>query len=137
MTAKEFLMQYRNADDEINSHLDEIHRLRSLAAKTTHVMSHDRPAQSEGEDRLASIVARIADMEREVDDEIDRLDGIKRTVQRAIASVPDARLRKVLTLRYIGGKRWEQIAVDMDKQYRWILRLHGRALQEIEKIIFV
>ena len=40
----------------------------------------------------------------------------------------DGRLRDVMRYRYIDGMKWEQIAVVMRLDYRWVLRLHGRAL---------
>ena len=132
MTAKEYLRQYRDADDAINAKLDQIHRLRELATKTTTAMSPAR-VQSSGEpDKLAGIIARIVDMEREVDECIDGLRSIKREVEDAIAQVPDGSQRKVLTLRYINGLRWEEIAVRLNYHYRWVLELHGRGLQAVE-----
>lgn len=35
MTSKEFLQQYQDANRQINAKLDQIHRLRELATKTT------------------------------------------------------------------------------------------------------
>ena len=131
MTAKEYLRQYRDADDAINAKLDQIHRLRELATKTTTAMSPARVKSSGEPDKLAGIIARIVDMEREVDDSIDRLQDTKRQVEDAIAGVRDPRERKVLTLRYINGLRWEEIAVRLNYDYRWVLRLHGKALEKL------
>ena len=133
MTAKEYLRQYRDADDAINAKLDQIHRLRELATKTTTAMSPARVKSSGEPDKLAGIIARIVDMEREVDDSIDRLQDTKRQVEEAISGVRDARERKVLTLRYINGLRWEEIAVRLVYHYRWVLELHGRGLRAVEK----
>ena len=41
MTAKEFLQQYRDADREINAKLDQVHRFRELATKTTQTLTGD------------------------------------------------------------------------------------------------
>ncbi len=70
MTAKEYLMRYRNLDAKIDAKLERITRLRALAEKRTATYS-DMP-RGGGADRY-EIVARIADMERELDADIDRL----------------------------------------------------------------
>ena len=131
MTAKEYLRQYRDADDAINAKLDQIHRLRELATKTTQTLTPDRVRSSGEQDKVAAIVAKIVDIEREVDRDIDGLREIKRQVERAIAMVPDVKQRKVLARRYINGQTWERIAVDLDLSYQWVCELHGRALQNI------
>jgi len=70
MTAKEYLQQYRNADREINAKLDQIHRLRELATKTTTVLTPDK-VQTSQENKTEIIVAKIVDLENEVDKLID------------------------------------------------------------------
>lgn len=130
MTAKEYLQQYRNADRAINTRLDQIHRLRELATKTTQTLTADR-VQSSPENRVERIVSKIADLENEVDSEIDQLGDIRRQVQGVIEQVPNAAQREVLTRRYMIGERWEEIAVELNYDYRWVLKLHGRALDEI------
>lgn len=132
MTPKEYLSQYRDADREINAKLEQIRRLKELATKTTQVISSDR-IQSSPENKIEQICAKIADMETEVDEEIDKLQETKTSVERAISSVPDASQRAVLTRRYINGERWEEIAVKLNYHYRWVLELHGRALQAIKQ----
>jgi DNA-directed RNA polymerase specialized sigma24 family protein len=132
MTTKEYLQQYRNAEDDINIKLDQIHQFRELATKTTQTLTEDNVQSSGSEDKVSAIVSKIVDMEREVDAEIDRLATIKHNVELTISSVPNISQRKILTLRYINGLRWEEIAVRLSYHYRWVLELHGRALQEIQ-----
>ena len=55
----------------------------------------------------------------------------KHAVENAIAAVPDAKQRTVLTRQYINGWTWEKIAVDLDRSYQWVCELHGRALQKL------
>ena len=39
--------------------------------------------------------------------------------------------REILIRRYISGQKWERIAVEIHLEYRWVLRLHGKALQKL------
>ena len=132
MTAKEYLQQYLDADREIQAKVDQIARLRDMATRTTSAPAGDR-VQSSAENKLERIISKIADMEAEVDAEIDRLADKRREVQTAIERVPNAAQREVLIRRYMVGQKWEKIAVELNFDYRWVLRLHGRALNEIQK----
>ena len=130
MSPKEYLQQYRVADRAINAKLDYIQRLRQMQIKVTQIMVPDK-IQTAGGNRVADITARIIDLEREVDREIDQLQEIKGKVEAAIERVPDVRAREILRLRYINGKKWEEIAVELNYNYRWVTKLHGEALKKL------
>jgi CHASE3 domain sensor protein len=76
MTAKEYLQQYHNADREINAKLDQIRRLRELATKTTSMLNPDK-VQTSSVNKTEIIVARIVDLENEVDKLIDECINLK------------------------------------------------------------
>ena len=52
-------------------------------------------------------------------------------IEQAIAALDDAKLRAVMSLRYLEGMKWEEIEDALHLEYRWLLRLHNRALQQI------
>ena len=130
MTKKEFLNQYLNAEKEIGIKLDQIARLRELSTKITQTLTSDK-VKSNSENRLESSVSKIVDIEREIGTSIDQLERIRLQVESVINSVPNVNQRNVLRLRYISGMKWEQIAVKLNYDYRWVLRLHGKALNKI------
>lgn len=130
MTKKEFLNQYLNAEKEIGIKLDQISRLRELSTKITQTLTPDK-VKSNSENRLESSVSKIVDIEREIGTSVDQLERIRLQVESVINSVPNVNQRNVLRLRYISGMKWEQIAVKLNYDYRWVLRLHGKALNKI------
>ena len=130
MTKKEFLNQYLNAEKEIGIKLDQIARLRELSTKITQTLTPDK-VKSNSENRLESSVSKIVDIEREIGASIDQLERTRFQVESVINSVPNVNQRNVLRLRYISGMKWEQIAVKLNYDYRWVLRLHGKALNKI------
>ena len=130
MTKKEFLNQYLNAEKEIGIKLDQISRLRELSTKITQTLTPDK-VKSNSENRLESSVSKIVDIEREIGTSIDQLERIRLQVESVINSVPNVNQRNVLRLRYISGMKWELIAVKLNYDYRWVLRLHGKALNKI------
>ena len=42
----------------------------------------------------------------------------------------------ILELRYLCFKPWEQIAVEMGYELRYVFKLHGRALDQCEYLLF-
>ena len=130
LTKKEFLNQYLNVEKEIGIKLDQIARLRELSTKITQTLTPDK-VKSNSENRLESSVSKIVDIEREIGASIDQLERTRLQVESVINSVPNVNQRNVLRLRYISGMKWEQIAVKLNYDYRWVLRLHGKALNKI------
>ena len=55
----------------------------------------------------------------------------RKEIETVIETLEDKTLQLLLRYRYIDGMTWEQIAVKMRYDYRWVLRLHGRALERL------
>ena len=60
---------------------------------------------------------------------------VKTEITAVINQLPDRRQRMVLMSYYIDGKTWEQTAVDLHYSWRQVMRIHGHALYEIERLI--
>lgn len=134
--AKKHLQQIRLYDSRINAKLAERDRLKAMLTKITPTLRDDAvPGGHGSQDKLSDAVAKIVDLEAEIDREIDSFVDARNTVTRTIDSVEDERLHRVLAGRYIQCKTWEQIACDMGRSYQWVCKLHGTALQEVDKIL--
>ena len=132
MTAKEYLTQYRTLNDSINAKLGQVAELRRKAQT---VGGGSEGARSSAPyDRIGEITARIVDLEREINDEIDRSIDAQREIRAAIATVPEARLRTLLEYKYINLLALDETAVRMNYSYPQICRLHGRALARVKMI---
>ena len=92
MDAKTYLMQVVNIDQQINSKLEQLGRLRALATHTTSTFS-DMPKSHNNNSRLEDTVLKIIEMEHSIDDEIDKLVDLKAEVRQQISLLPDARCR--------------------------------------------
>lgn len=130
MTTKEYLSRYRWQNDRINAKLEQVAELRRKA-QTVCSGSSDGSHSSTPYDRIGEITARIVDLEREINEDIDRSIDVQRGILTAISTVPDERLRHLLELRYINCLTLEEIARRMDYSYKQICRLHGKALLQI------
>ncbi|MFQ9516740.1 MAG: hypothetical protein ACLRZ9_13075 [Eubacterium sp.] len=135
--AKEYLQQVRNADIAVNNKMEELAGLEALATKINALNEGDRVQATGSQDKMADTVCKIADLKAEIQAEIDSLLALKRVVRGVIKQVSEPVLMSLLHKRYLQYKSWEQIAIELDISWRHTLRLHGKALQEIEKILNV
>ena len=127
---KAYLARYRDIRQAIDQRLDEAERLRALAEKTTSTLS-DMP-KGGGSCGREDTYARLVDLGREIDREIGAYVQMRGDVEQAINTVGNMAQRNLLRYRYVNGWKWEKIAVEMNFDYRWILRLHGRALESMQ-----
>lgn len=134
-SAKRYLQQIRRLDTKINRDIEELHRLKAMVTKITPTLKPDVVSGGSSQDKLSDAVAKIVDLEAEIDREIDCFVDARKAVIATIDKVEDARLHTVLNMRYVHFKTWEQIACHMGRSYQWVCKLHGTALQVVEKII--
>ena len=134
MTAKEYLNRYCRINAEIDCKLEEIARYRSMATRLSPTARFDKNGNVT--DKVGRAVAKIVDLEREIDAEIDELERVRTEITDTIAAVGDERYKTLLTMRYINGHKWEKIALDMHYSYANVVQfLHPSALHLVDKII--
>jgi hypothetical protein len=134
-SAKRYLQQIMRLDTKINRDIEELHRLKAMATKITPTLKQDVVSGGGTQDKLAEAMSKIIDFEEEIKREIDCFVDARKAVTATIDKVEDARLHTVLNMRYVQFKTWEQIACYMGRSYQWVCKLHGTALQVVEKII--
>lgn len=133
--AKEYLSRAYKLDQQINSKLEHVTSLRSLATRATATYTAQRVSGTSMRCPLENAVCRLVDLEREIDRDIDRLVDLKREMIMVIRQVKRTDLRMLLELRYLSGKTWESISKTLDYDLRWLYRLHGKALLEVHGIL--
>ena len=131
MTAKEYLEQARYLDKMIDSKFMEAESLRSLATKVTVTYSDTPHTTTPDNHRLEKILTSIADFENEIDEDIDRFVTLKKEIKDVIGEVKSVKFRTLLEMRYLSQMTWEQIAVKLGYDSRYIRKMHGWALQKI------
>lgn len=131
MTAKEYLGQAYRIDQRINSKLEQIASLRELASKATNTLTDAPRNPSRNIHSMESVIAKMIDLENEINNDIDTLVDLKREIVTIIKGIRNAEHQTLLELRYLCFKTWEQIAVDMSYTLRHVDRLHNNALQSV------
>ena len=133
MTTKQYLNQIHRIDQIINNKLSETYQLKNLACSISVSSDSDRVQTSSDQDPLGNAVAKIVDLENEVNDCIDQFSEKRRKIITQIDSIENQMQYQVLFSRYIERKTFEKIADDNGYSVRQILRIHGEALVQFEK----
>lgn len=133
--AKTYLNQIRLYDARIENGLQELSDLEEMVTRITPVLKQDVVSSSSSQDKLGDTVAKIADLRVKINQDVDAFVDLKREALAKLAKVEKPEYYDILHKRYVEYQSLEQIAVSMNYTYRWIRRLHGRALQAFEKVI--
>lgn len=131
MTAKEYLSQAFHIDQRISSKLSQVMRLREAATSCTATLSDMPRPDSPSRQQMADTICKIVDLEREINEDIDRLVDLKAEARRAINAVSDPDQQLILELRYLCYKPWNEIMRELGYSEPTIYRLHGEALKKI------
>jgi len=126
---KQTLREYQNIVKEIRQLQDERERLLGLSSTQITGMLHGTSVSNP----TGRAGVKLAELSEMLTRKIDRLISLRVDIEDAIAGL-DSNDKILMRLSYIDGKRWEQIAVDMNYDYRWVTRLHGRILEKIKMV---
>ncbi|PKM38657.1 MAG: hypothetical protein CVV04_14420 [Firmicutes bacterium HGW-Firmicutes-9] len=131
MSTKDYLSQAYRIDQRINSKLAQVMSLRDLLSKATGTLSGAPKAATPNPHSMEDTIAKMVDLENEINEDIDALIDLKSEIMRRIKRVENTEYQTILELRYLCFKRWEEIAVDMGYSLRRLYELHDCALEEI------
>ena len=129
---KSLLYKSWTAQELIESDSELKQRLQSAANKITPTLSQ-APCHGSDQDKLGGIVAKIVDLDTKIQDDINELVEAMAVNREIINGIANDKHRLILQLRYLNKKRWEDIAVMMDKSWQGTHKLHVRALISAKK----
>lgn len=130
---KAFLRKVRDLDRAVEAAMRQIDSCEASATRITPYYSHtaSRPNGNSNENKIINLIEARENCNKAV----DRFADYKSECLRLIDLIPSATYRQVLTLRYIDYFKWEKIEEVMHYSASHIFRLHGRALEEFEKVL--
>ena len=135
MKAEEFLSRAYRLDQQIQSKVDLLQRIRASVSGTG-LRYGDVKVQTSGqESRVENAVLKILEEERVINEEIDRLVEIKREIREVISQVQDVDCRLLLEERDLLFKPWMEICRDLGMSLRWTQTRHKEAVQAVQEIL--
>lgn len=126
---KEYLMRYREAEDEVARVQEELLLWQGRAKRTPGGWSME-PRGGTGEG-FPACVERVAELQGALQTAVEYGTRLRRSISAAIAAMQSPRLRLLLQLRYVSGCTWAEIAQRMDYAQRQVHNLHHKALDEL------
>lgn len=137
MTTKQYLQSIEDLDRRIQSKLMDKTQLENMAMSITVPPDNEKVQSSGSQDRMANTVAKLIDLEREIDALVDSFIDRRKKIIAQIDSLDDSLYVQVLSLRYVCKLNLSDVAVKItgsSSSRRNIDRIHGRALQEFERL---
>ena len=134
MTTNEYLNQIERLDKMISNKLSEIYQLKIMACSITVSGNSERVQTSGNQDKLGSTIANIVDLERETDELVDSLVDKRKEILRQIDNMKNIDHYDVLHKHYVERRTFQDIADSENWSIRQVFNIHGRALQEFEKM---
>ena len=131
MTSLDYLSEAYRLDLRIDSKLGQIASLNELAEKCSSSITGMPHDPSHSVSSMADAVAKIVDLQAEIDGDIHRLIDIKRQIVAAIKAVDNKECQTLLELRFLCGHSWEEVAAKMGYSIQHTYRMRDLALKKI------
>lgn len=128
--AKEWLGRARKLRLRLSALEDSKQRAYARAVSSTAGLG-ERVSGGEPGDNLAA----YAEVSLAADRQIEKLEQTRAEILQVIGQVEDNTLATLLTEYYVNDKTWEEVAVQMRYSWRWVRRLHVRALEQVQEIL--
>ncbi len=127
---KEYLKGYIYSIRKAQRLKEQIEELRSQQMFPS--VNHDGMPQGNAHSDLSGYMARLDALISQLEHEQALAVQQYREIHDRIHQMQGGAEKEVLIRRYLMGRTWEQIAVEMDYNYRSVLKIHGRALRSFE-----
>ena len=140
MEAKEYLQQIENLNEQIKNLDDEIKDLRNEIITVRSSWPDGEIHGTGGTSPVEAAVEKLIDGLTQIELKHlmlqSQLWSKRNEIINTISELSNPDHNRLLYLRYVQLKIWEEIAVDMHFSYQWVSgALHSNALQELQKIL--
>lgn len=127
--AKDRLKLVSKVDKLIDNKLREIDRLKEIATSVSKPLLPNIP-RTGNSDKIGTIITKTVDYQEDVTAQIDYYIDLKKDIVAEIEAIESEEAMQLLYYRYIDGKTWKEIEVDMSISRAWMFKLHAIALME-------
>lgn len=131
MCVKDKLQEYLWINRNIEQLENELLVIESRVMKVTPTLS-DLPKMKGYNDTLAENVGKMIELQNIINKNLNKLYGLKVEIETLINKLP-TREQYLVRARYMEKKTWEQIAVEMCYNWKYIHELHSKALNLMSK----
>lgn len=132
MVAKDFLMQARTIEAKINSTLFWLMKYDDIATSVT-TSSSESGCVGGGSpgDKVGKMATNIAYERSNLEKELDNYIKLQRKIKAAIEFTNNSTQIKILQMRYLDGKSWNEIEQESKLSKSAVMKLHKKAMKKI------
>lgn len=137
MKGKEFLKRIRTLEIQIGYKKEQLEAMELLIESPRGVSYGERMSGSGDVHSGESLIVKFMDLKDAYEKDVERLVTMKAESMKTLDKVTDEYPEggEVLYKRYYQRKNWKTIADEMSYSLAQIYRIHGRALQLVDKYI--
>lgn len=135
MIAQQFLGRYRAAQIDMQRAERLIARITALLEVQGVDTSAEKVQTSSIDDRTAWLIAELVDARREFEEARIRSVQVMREINSLIELIPDPQQKRLVELRYLEGRTWEDIANEIHVSYRHVFNVRLQAKGAVEALI--
>lgn len=128
---KEYLSSLRFAEKMIEIKLEKIEETRELALRVNQVLNPVKVQGGQRKNVVEEVAIKVAGLTKQLEKQVDEYKELQKNIIMLVESVPNDTQRKVMELRYVHFKKWEEIEDYMHFAKRHIMRLHIEGLKYI------
>lgn len=133
MTTKEKLNQAYVLEKRIKDNELELVKLRSEAEGLKSQDFQEKVQTTPRHDKIVDMIQAILDLNALLTNQRIELFRAKYEILTLIQKAETEEYKRLLELRYIKNLKWEEIALEMNYNYKYIHKLHSKALFSLEK----
>ena len=135
MKAKKYLNQIRWLTIEIESRKEELKKIREEVYGITSAKDGPRVDGSENSSKTEAAAIKLQEATARLVNTIAEREKVRVEIEETINRVEEPAERSLLLLKYRELLTWDEIAERIHYTARTAQRIHGRALQSIERIL--
>ena len=132
MSPKEYLQQAYRIEQEIKLNNELLLQTYSSLCGKGITYETDGSQHNPNGNSVERNLLQAAEYEERINAAIKELMQKRLEIEKVIDAVPDAVLREILKRRYLLYQKWDKIAEEMNRDLRWVYRLHSKALSKID-----
>lgn len=129
MTAKEYLLRYHTAYREAKDTEIRMAQIRLKYSAPAAIEYSDTPKAHSFEHDLSDYIVKMDELTDHLISKYTRCMAIEADILERLDRMEKQEEREVLRMRYIDGKKWEEIADRIGTVTRNVYFIHGRALR--------
>lgn len=131
---REDLKNYKYEKEWIKDRMQELEERKEIINKLIATYGPYSGGSSEVNDRLAERLAKLMDKTNEYAEMLNESEKRLFKIIEMLDKMNHKLYRNILYKRYIIGIKMEEIAVSIEKDFKYTCTLHGYALNEFDKI---